>query len=108
MKKYIRCMGTENKVINFVPDEKTAAFLADLKQAIRRAAKYAPFKSKCLQQAYAGKLILNRENIPATIFFGVAKDDMGGLKAHAWLKSGDFFVSGGKESPAFTVVSFFS
>lgn len=108
MKSYVKNLGihnTESKQIECIEYNDS---LLKLKSGIRRASKYAPFKSRCLQQAYAGKIILNRMKIPSTIYFGVAKDSEKGLKAHAWLRAGNKIISGEKGMNQFTVVSFFS
>lgn len=108
MKSYVKNLGTHNKESDQDECIENNDILLKLKSGIRRTSKYAPFKSKCLQQAYAGKIILNQKQIPSTIYFGVAKDEKKGLKAHAWLRSGNKIICGEKGMNQFTVVSFFS
>ncbi|MFH2096069.1 MAG: lasso peptide biosynthesis B2 protein [Bacteroidota bacterium] len=108
MRKYSLRLGVEHKESQgeHLPDCEN--YLLHLKTAIRRAARYAPFKSRCLQQACAGKIILKKKGIPSTIYFGVARDGKNNLKAHAWLRAGDIYISGGRERLQYTVVSMFS
>lgn len=108
MKKYVKKLGKEKTESPETALQEHQEYLLSLKTAIRRAAKFAPFKSRCLQQAYAGKIILNKQNIPSTIYFGVAKDETKGLKAHAWLRAGDIYISGGKERFEYAVVGNYS
>ena len=77
-------------------------------RAIQTAGRHAPWECVCLGRSIAGKLMLNRRKIPATLYLGVAKDDDKNLIAHAWLRSGDMMVTGGREAPDFTMVSTFA
>ena len=74
-----------------------------VRKALLRGLHYIPWKGKCLVQALTGKLLLYMFHLPGTIYFGMTKGN-DSLKAHAWLKSGDHFVSGKKGHVKFTVV----
>jgi hypothetical protein len=86
--------------------------LMQIRQAMRRAGNYTPWESTCLAQSIAGKMMLNRRNIPSTLYLGVAKEkkEKKKLKAHAWLRSGKIILTGqkGVNLSAFTVVSMFA
>jgi hypothetical protein len=75
--------------------------------AIRTAAKFTPWKSNCLAQGLAAGRMLKRRGLPAVLFFGVAKDEAGKMIAHAWLRSGGFFVCGGDGSKRYAVTGVF-
>jgi hypothetical protein len=85
--------------------------LMQIGQAIRRAGRYTPWKSTCLVQSIAGKIMLKRRKIPSTLYLGVAKEkqEKRKLKAHAWLRSCNIILIGqkGVNLSAFTVVSMF-
>ena len=83
--------------------------LRKVKRAVNRASRLTPWKSKCFVQAIAGKIMLRKRGFPSTIYLGVCKDkEKGeGLKAHAWLRSGQFIVTGREGMMAFTVVATF-
>ena len=53
----------------------------------------------CLIQAIAGQWMLRRRSIPCTLHIGVGRTDKPEgafhIIAHAWLRSGNIFVSGG-------------
>jgi len=79
-------------------------------QAVCSAANNTPWESVCLPQAVAGKWMLKRRRIPGTLYFGVAKAETKPekLAAHAWLRCGDYILTGGPGHKQFTVVSMFS
>ena len=68
-----------------------ARFIA---RRVARLARYVPWRTTCLVQAIAGRLLLRRRGIAATIRFGVAHGEAG-LSAHAWLIVGDQILLGG-------------
>lgn len=89
----------KNRLYNQVTTEK----LLLVRIALLRGLKFIPWKGKCLVQALAGKLLLRYFGLPGTIFLGVMKKD-GNMKAHAWLISGDTFISGKDVHHKYTVV----
>jgi hypothetical protein len=54
--------------------------------------------------------MLEKYNIPSTIYFGIMKDpeNPSELKAHAWLKVGEFIATGREGHKSFKVVNFYS
>lgn len=76
--------------------------------AIHRAGPYTPWTSNCFPQAITGKILLRRRGIPSTLYLGVAfKEDKSELEAHAWLRCGSLYVTGGKGDEKFGVVGVF-
>jgi thymidylate synthase len=78
-----------------------------VKKAITRC-RHLIWARKCLVESIAAKRMLNRRQIPATLYMGVAKNEKGKLIAHAWLRSGNIWVTGGRNRDKFTVVGVFS
>ena len=78
-----------------------------VKTAIARC-RYLVWARKCLVESIAAKRMLNRRHIPSTLYMGVAKDEKGKMIAHAWLRSGDIWVSGGRNRHRYTIVGIFS
>lgn len=76
--------------------------------AVGTASRHVPWKCECLAQALAGKAMLKRRGVGSTLYLGVAKDNGENLKAHAWLRSGDLFVTGVWNANQFTVISTFA
>ena len=78
--------------------------------AIRAVSARAPWRTKCLEQALAGKAMLRRRRIPSTVYFGVAPaaGNDGPFDAHAWLRTGTLHVTGGAQVGRYTVLSTFA
>lgn len=66
------------------------------------------WESKCLVRAIAAMKMLERRQIASTLYLGIAKDEDGKMIAHAWLRSGSFYVTGADVMEGFTVVGKFS
>jgi hypothetical protein len=66
------------------------------------------WESMCLVKAIAGMKMLERRQISSTIYFGTAKDECGNLVAHAWLRSGPYYITGADVMDQFVVVSKFA
>jgi hypothetical protein len=77
-------------------------------RAVQTMSRNLPWDCKCLVQAAAGKTMLRRRYIPATLYLALAKDEDQKLIAHAWLRSGDLIVTGKAGMENYTVVSVFS
>ena len=58
-------------------------------------------RATCLTQALAATLLLVRHGHAATLRVGVAKNDDGTLRAHAWLESGGQAILGEPAAGAF-------
>ena len=78
-------------------------------RAIARAARWAPFRAVCLQQAFAAALMMRRRGLAATVHLGVAREPPGDdLTAHAWSRCGDIPVTGEAAASDFTAVAAFA
>lgn len=64
--------------------------------AVRTANRRVP-GTTCLVRAMTTQVLLRRRGIPASLRIGVAKDDVGGFRAHAWLESGGRVLIGGSD-----------
>lgn len=82
--------------------------LANVSRAINIMSRYTIWESQCLVKAIAGMKMLEKRKIDSTLYLGTAKDENGGLIAHAWLRSGPFYLTGFEVMDRFTVVSKFS
>jgi len=80
--------------------------------AVRKASRYALWESNCLPQAITAKLMLRRREVVSTLYLGLARgqtqEDLDEMKAHAWLRSGKFFLVGGNGQDEYTVVATFA
>jgi hypothetical protein len=77
-------------------------------EAIHIMSRYTFWESMCLVKAIAGMKMLQRRQIESTLYLGTTRDKEGKLIAHAWLRSGSFFISGAEEKDKFTVVAKFA
>jgi hypothetical protein len=94
--------GEKNVEINV-----NSEILQQIKLSIARACVRSPWRTRCFEQALAAKMMLNRRKISSTIFFGVKKENTEELAAHAWVKSGEFIVTGWQKVKEYTVVGSF-
>ncbi len=107
-RKYASWLGEsqiETKETELEPEAKEQVL--QVKAAISRS-RHLIWARKCLVESIAAKRMLNRRKIPATLYMGVAKDEKGKMIAHAWLRSGNIWVSGGRNRHKFTTVGAFS
>jgi hypothetical protein len=82
--------------------------IAEISEAIDIMSRHTIWESMCLVRAIAGMKMLERRKVSSTLYLGTGKNAKGELIAHAWLRSGDQFVTGGEEKENFTVVGIFS
>lgn len=83
-----------------------AAVAEKVRRALARAAARAPWRTTCLIQALAGRLMLKRRGVPCAVYFGVKRED--GFAAHAWLVAGRTPVCGVAQSHGFTPIAVFT
>jgi hypothetical protein len=89
-------------------NEAQRAASAKIGWAVRGLGQHLPFMSQCLVQAVAATWMLQRRRIPSTLYFGVAREDDGEVKAHAWVRSGTQVLTGATGRQDFTVVATFA
>ncbi|MGW6192107.1 lasso peptide biosynthesis B2 protein [Bacillus cereus] len=82
--------------------------LKKVSEAISIMSRYTFWESQCLVKAMAGMKMLEKRHIESTLYLGTAKDNNGELIAHAWLRSGSFYVTGSEGMEKFTVVGSFA
>lgn len=82
--------------------------LKGVSEAISIMSRYTFWESQCLVKAIAGMKMLEKRDIESTLYLGTAKDNSGALIAHAWLRSGSFYVTGSEGMEKFTVVGSFA
>ncbi len=72
---------------------------------VNRITERLPWEQKCFVRALTLRKILMEKKISCTIYMGVQKED-GKMKAHAWLRSGKVYLSGGNGAGFVTVAKF--
>lgn len=82
--------------------------LKNVSEAVNIMSRYTFWESMCLVKAIAAMKMLERRQVESTIYLGTAKDETGKLIAHAWLRSGPFYITGGEVMDQFVIVSKFA
>lgn len=106
--KTVHTLGTPMSETSFNTNLLQNVQLNRISFAIHVMSRYTFWESQCFVKAIAGMKMLERRKIESTLYLGTAKDESGQLIAHAWLRSGSFFISGKEEMRKFTIVSKFA
>lgn len=77
-----------------------------IRNIVTHISRYTPWESLCLVQAITVQKMLKRRGIYTTIYLGVNKDKNNDMKAHAWIRCGEMFVTGGDGTGYATVAKF--
>lgn len=67
-----------------------------VRQAVEMVCRHTPWQSKCLVRALTARKMLNRRGYPCTLYMGVKPGADGAMEAHAWLRCGSRYVTGGR------------
>lgn len=107
MKTYVKNLGQENKLSENITNDDIEN-LKQYAQSVKRVSRNSFWRTKCFEEAFALKLLLENHGQKSTIFFGVAKGDSTELNAHSWLKIGDKVLIGGNGYEKYTVTKYFT
>lgn len=75
--------------------------------AVDAWARRVPWRAVCFQQGLAAQLMLRRRGRAASLYYGAARDDDGGLVAHVWVRSGAVDVIGCQGAERYGVLAVF-
>ncbi|MEM7188660.1 MAG: lasso peptide biosynthesis B2 protein [Pseudomonadota bacterium] len=86
---------------------------AEIGQVIEKVADFLPFRALCLQQVLAGRRMLRRRGIPATIHLGLSMgstdlQQFDDRSAHAWMTAGGKVINGDGALEKFAVLQCYS
>lgn len=101
-------LGNKMKETSFEPFRTNREVVATVSQSIHIMSKYTFWESQCLVKAIAAMKMLEKREIESTLYLGTAKDENGKLIAHAWLRSGPYYITGSEGMERFTVVGKFA
>ncbi|WP_404452366.1 lasso peptide biosynthesis B2 protein [Virgibacillus necropolis] len=101
-------LGIQMEETTFALNSTNKEVLSNVSQTIHIVSRYTFWESQCLVKAIAAMKMLERRRIESTLYLGTAKDEKGKLVAHAWLRSGSFYLTGFEGMDKFTVVSKFA
>jgi hypothetical protein len=102
-----RRLGVHMRESASAHDASDDLLLHRVRWAIGAASRRAPWRCKCLEQGVAAKMMLRKRGVANTLYMGVARAG-GAVEAHAWLRSGATYVTGGAGRERFSVVSTFA
>lgn len=77
-----------------------------ISEEVNRVAEKTPWESKCLVRALTARKFLYARGIESTMYLGVGKDEDGKMVAHAWVRVGEGYVTGG-DGTGYAVVAKF-
>ena len=77
-----------------------------ISRIVNKVCDKTPWESKCLVRALTAQRLLYRRGLPSTLYLGCGMED-GKMVAHAWLRCGEFYVTGGDGSGYTTVARFY-
>jgi hypothetical protein len=104
-----RRLGAPMRESTLDDDERHRPLLRRIRWAIGAASRRAPWRCKCLEQGIAAKMMLRRRALPNTLYLGVAREQgSASVQAHAWLRCGSRYITGGEERARYAVVSSFA
>jgi len=108
VKRYSTWLGRHNaeSPVDEINCISTKAY--SIAHAVRRSSRFALWPTKCLVEAMTTKKMLDKRNIPSTIYLGVGKDAKKQLIAHAWIRCGNTIIVGRKGMGRFKPVAWFS
>ena len=101
-------LGIQMEETNYVVNELHRKKLRMISQAIHLVSKYTFWESQCLVKAIAAMRMLEKRGIESTLYLGTAKEESGEMIAHAWLRSGPYYITGAEGMERFTIVAKFA
>lgn len=78
-----------------------------IRLAVRRAAKYSPWRALCFEQGLAAQAMLRRRGYRAALHYGARRDEAGKLAAHVWVRAGERDVIGCENAETFARIATF-
>ncbi|MFC0560084.1 lasso peptide biosynthesis B2 protein [Halalkalibacter alkalisediminis] len=106
--KVVPSLGTKMVETSHTPNLEDKPTLRKVSNAVHMMSNYTFWESQCLVKAIAAMKMLEKRNINSTLYLGTGKDDKGQFVAHAWLRSGPFYITGAEGMERFTVIAKFA
>jgi hypothetical protein len=101
-------LGKQMYETSYKTEDYDKKLLGHVSQAVNIMSRYTVWESMCLVKAIAAMKMLERRKIECTLYLGMARDETGNMIAHAWLRSGSFYITGFENMEKFTVVNKFA
>lgn len=101
-------LGTQMEETTNEQQSRKRSELIKVQDAIHLISQHTLWESKCLVKAIAASRMLEKRHIESTLYLGTARDESGKMIAHAWLRSGPYYVTGAEGMERFAVVGKFA
>lgn len=82
--------------------------LRKVHDVIQIMSRHTFWESKCLVKAIAALKMLEKRKIESTLYLGTGRDESGKMVAHAWLRSGPYYITGADGMERYVVVGKFA
>ena len=89
-------------------DKNTLELARRVSDIVTLTSSHTPWESKCLVQALTAQRLLKEKGISTTLYLGVKKNSNNNMLAHAWLRCGKYYVTGGANRGGYAVVAKFA
>ncbi len=107
-KKLNSLWGIEGEESEYQPDMSEYKYVKKVSYAVNRVCNRTKWESKCLVRALVAQRLLAGKGIETTLYLGCRLDDEQKMVAHAWLRCGMAYVTGGNgAADGFAVVDKF-
>jgi hypothetical protein len=106
--KVSQSLGEKSTETSYSYNEIEYQIARRISESINLISEYTFWESQCLVKAMAAMKMLEKRNIESTLYLGTSKDERGKLIAHAWLRTGPFYITGFDGKEKFTVVGTFA
>jgi Ca2+-dependent lipid-binding protein len=70
-------------------------YVKKVSYAVNQVCNKTRWESKCLVRALTAQKLLKRKKLPSTLYLGCGRDENGQMIAHAWIRCGQMYVTGG-------------
>ena len=105
--KWRKRMGSHKQESPDKVDNDTYKMARRISHRVLFVATKTPWESKCLVQALTAQKLLKNQGISTTIYLGVRKS-RNEMNAHAWIRCGEYYVTGADIRDQYTVVAKFA
>lgn len=102
IKKYYGISGEESSEL----ESKESYMIArKISYYVNHVSEQTPWESKCLVRALTAQRLLTKKDVSSTLYLGVRNED-NKMVAHAWLRTGCYYVTGGNGNDYTMVAKF--
>lgn len=87
--------GIEGEETSFEATLEEYRYAKKVSYAVNHICSKTKWESKCLVRALTAQYFLKKKHIPSTLYLGCGYDENKKMVAHAWIRVGSMYVTGG-------------